>query len=81
VSLECRLGCARSRSRIECSAILSDALKHKLLTHQGGVRIPAAERGRGGEVAARGNAFEIRYSREFVLAPVIGGRAPLDVLK
>ena len=51
VSLECRCGCAGRRRRIECPAILSDALKHEMLTRQGELLIPAAERGRGGGVA------------------------------
>jgi len=70
------------RWKEECSAILSDALKHELLTRQGEWEYPLLSVVEEEKLLRRGNVFEIRcfhelvlapeLSHEFVLAPVVG---------
>jgi len=60
---------------------LSDALKPELLTRQEKCEYPLLSVVEEEELLRRGKAFEIRCPHEFVLAPVVGGRLPLNVLR
>jgi len=59
----------------------SDALKHEVLTRQGECEYPLLSVVEEEKLLRRGKAFEIRCPHEFVLAPVVGDRSPLNVLR